>query len=337
MISKVYSGYQYHYQFLYIRRGTCRTVEIRQLRYFISAVRHGSLRAAAREHYITQPAVSIQLKKLEEELGEKLYVRRGRRIEPTQAGSFLLADAEEIVERIDRLTQSVGDVKTMRRGVLKMGSIDAASIYVLPGVFRAFRRRYPGIDVQVIVSDSQTLVAALGAGSIEVAVVTLPLPGETYDVVPIYEDRMVLVAHPRHELVQPQPRTPGAGRSPRRRVLERVAEAGLITYPARSTTRHLIEKVFLDNGLTPRVTMEMSSPEAIKKLAEAGLGASILPAAVVANEVKRGTLEVIPTGKVRFSRTLGVVFKDREKLSPPAGAFLDMVSRIRGRRGRFAA
>lgn len=303
-------------------------VEIRQLRYFISAVRHGSLRAAAREHYITQPAVSIQLKKLEEELGEKLYVRRGRRIEPTQAGSFLLADAEEIVERIDRLTQSVGVVRTMKRGVLKMGSIDAASIYVLPGVFRAFRRRFPGIDVQVIVSDSQTLVTALGAGTIEIAVVTLPPPGESYGVVPIYEDRMVLVVHPRHALA----------RSRRRgRMLERVAETGLITYPARSTTRHLIEKVFLDNGLTPRVTMEMSSPEAIKKLAEAGLGASILPAQVVAGEVKRGTLEVIPTGKVRFSRTLGVVFKDREKLSPPAGAFLDMVSRIRGRRGRSAA
>jgi DNA-binding transcriptional LysR family regulator len=74
-------------------------VEIRQLRYFISTLRHGSLRAAAREHFITQPAVSIQLKKLEDELGEKLYVRRGRRIEPTQAGALVLAGAEEIVRR----------------------------------------------------------------------------------------------------------------------------------------------------------------------------------------------------------------------------------------------
>ncbi len=299
-------------------------MEIRQLRYFISAIRHGSLRAAAREHFVTQPAVSIQLKKLEEELGEKLYVRRGRRIEPTQAGSCVLADAEEIVGRIDALTHNVGAVKAMRRGVLKMGSIDAASIYVLPDVFRAFRSRYPGIDVQVIVSDSQSLIAALGAGTIELAVVTLPLPGESYDVVPIYEDRMVLVAHPRHELARSRPR---------RHVLERVAEMGLITYPARSTTRRLIEKVFLDNGLTLRVTMEMSSPEAIKRLAEAGLGPSILPSQVVANEVKAGTLDVIPTGKIRFSRTLGAVFRDRGKLSPPATAFLSMVGR-KVRRGR---
>ena len=107
---------------------------------------------------------------------------------------------------------------------------------------------------------------------------------------------------------------------------------GLITYPARSTTRRLIEKVFLDNGLTLRVTMEMSSPEAIKKLAEAGLGPSVLPGQVVASEVKNGTLVVIPTGKIRFSRTLGVVFKDRDRLSPPASAFLELVRQKVGRR-----
>jgi len=293
-------------------------MDIRQLRYFVSAMRHGSLRAAAREHFVTQPAVSIQLKKLEEEIGEKLYIRAGRRIEPTQAGSLLLAGAEDIVARVDSLTRTVGDVKGMRRGTLKMGAIDAASIYVLPGVLRAFRTRYPAIDMQVIVSDSGSLVAALAAGAIELAIVTLPLSGHAYEVVPIFRDRLVLVAHPRHDLVQSRP---GRG------LLQRVAETGLITYPARSTTRRLIEKIFIDHGLTLRVTMEMSSPEAIKKLAEAGLGASILPAQVVANEVKAGTLVVVPTGKVKFFRMLGAVYKNRETLSPAASAFLNMLGR----------
>jgi DNA-binding transcriptional LysR family regulator len=291
---------------------------IRQLRYFVSAIRHGSIQAAARENFVTQPAVSIQLKKLEGELGEKLYVRRGRGIEATQAGRLLLAEAEEVVRRVDAIGRDVAGIGELRRGVLEMGSIDAASIYVLPGVFRSFRTKYPGIDLRVIVSDSQTLLTALGAGSIELAIVTLPLSGETYQVVPIYNDRMVLVAHPRHELVASRPS---------RRVLERVAETGLITYPAKSTTRRLIEKVFIDNGLTLRVSMEMSSPEAIKKLSEAGLGPSILPAKVVAGEVRSGALKVIPTGRVRFVRVLGAVFRDREKLSPSADAFLKMLGR----------
>jgi DNA-binding transcriptional LysR family regulator len=291
---------------------------IRQLRYFVSAIRHGSIQAAARENFVTQPAVSIQLKKLEGELGEKLYVRRGRRIEATQAGRLLLAEAEEVVRRVDAIGRDVAGIGDLRRGVLDMGSIDAASIYVLPGVFRSFRTKYPGIDIRVIVSDSQTLLSALGAGAIELAIVTLPLSGETYQVVPIYNDRMVLVAHPRHELV-----TSRASR----RVLQRVAETGLITYPAKSTTRRLIEKVFIDNGLTLRVSMEMSSPEAIKKLSEAGLGPSILPAKVVAGEVKSGALKVIPTGRVRFVRVLGAVFRDREKLSPSADAFVKLLGR----------
>ncbi len=121
-------------------------MDIRQLRYFVSAIRQGSLRAAAREHFVTQPAVSIQLKNLEQELGEKLYVRRGRRIEPTQAGITVLSGAEDIIGRMEALTHRLGALKTLEHGSLKMGSIDAASIYVLPGVFRAFRSRYPGID-----------------------------------------------------------------------------------------------------------------------------------------------------------------------------------------------
>jgi DNA-binding transcriptional LysR family regulator len=291
-------------------------MEIRQLRFFLSTVRQGNLGAAAREHFVTQPAVSIQLKKLEEEVGEKLYNRRGRRIEPTQAGEMLAAEADEIIARVDALVHRIKGLKGLESGVLRMGAIDAASVYVLPHVYRAFREKYPGIDIQVDVSATEGLLQALESRAIELAIVTLPLPGGVYDVIPVFEDKMVLVAPPRHVLTRSEPR---------KKILRRVAETGLITYPAKSTTRRLIEKVFIDNGLSLRVTMETSSPEAIKKLTEAGLGASILPLGVVSNEVKTGTLEVIPTGKARFVRMLGLVCKNMESLSPPAKVFLDML------------
>jgi len=291
-------------------------MEIRQLRYFLSAMRHGSHRAAAKENFVTQPAVSIQLKKLEEEFGEKLYTRRGRRLEPTQAGSILVAESEEIIRRVDGLAHRIRGIKGLESGVLKMGNIDAASTYVLPRVFGAFRRKHPGIDIQVTVTDTLNLLAALDAGAIEIAIATLPLPGHTHEVIPFYEDKMVLVASPRHELAQTRRRG---------NILERVAETGLITYPARSTTRRLIEKVFMDGGVSLRVTMEMSSPEAIKKLTEVGLGASILPAELVSSEIRMGKLKLISTGRIRFSRMLGVVYKKPESLSPPARAFVDML------------
>jgi DNA-binding transcriptional LysR family regulator len=291
-------------------------MEIRQLRYFLSAMRRGSLRAAAKEHFVTQPAVSIQMKKLEDEFGEKLYVRRGRRLEPTQAGAMLAAESEEILRRVDELAQRIRGIKGLESGVLKMGNIDAASTYVLPGVFSSFRRKYPGIDIEVTVTDTLSLVGALETGAIELAIATLPLAAHSHEVIPFYEDEMVLVASPKHELARTRRR---------RNILQRVAETSLITYPARSTTRRLIEKVFMDHGVSLRVTMEMSSPEAIKKLTEAGLGASILPAELVSTEIRTGKLERIPTGKARFSRMLGVVHRKPGPLSPPARAFVEML------------
>jgi DNA-binding transcriptional LysR family regulator len=184
-------------------------------------------------------------------------------------------------------------------------------------VFRRFRRRYPGVDIRVVVADSDSLLDALDAGEVELAIVTLPLAREHVDVVPFYEDVMVLVASPRHELV--------TDRAKRRSPLAAVAETGLISYPAGSTTRRLIESVFIENGLNFRAVMEMSSPEAIKRLTETGLGASILPLKIVSNEIHRGTLKVISTRGVSFQRMLGVVYKSREILSQPAQVFLTML------------
>ena len=293
-------------------------LEIRQLRYFLSAVKLGSLKEAAREHFVTQPAVSVQIKKLEEELGEKLFMRRGKGLVPTQAAAFLVTQAEDVLQRIDQMKHAISGFKEGERGILRLGNIDAASIYVLPSVFREFRQRYPGIDMQVSVADSDTLLARLDDGGIELAIVTLPLAGGAFEAVPIYNDKMVLVADPAHPIA-----TARAGA----RSLQLVAESGLITYPSQSTTRRLIEKVFIDNGVHLRAAMEMSSPEAIKRLTEVGLGPSILPAKIVEEEVRRGTLIVIPTGRAHFARELGVVYRDEATLSPPARSFLRILTR----------
>jgi DNA-binding transcriptional LysR family regulator len=287
-------------------------MEVRQLRYFLSVMKLGSMVAAAREHFVTQPAISIQIKKLEEEMGEKLYKKRGGRIAATQAGALFIPQAEDILKRLESVKQSIRDLKGLHRGELKLGTIDAASIYVIPGVFRWFRKSYPGIEINVEVADSSRLVDDLSAGKIELAIVTLPLQNEDFEIIPVYEDRMVLVAHPKHPLARV-----------RRGVLKAVAESGLITYPAYSTTRRIIEDVFQGLGLTLRATMEVSSPEAIKRLTEAGLGVSVLPLPVVKSEIRRGVLKMIPSGRVRFSRILGVIIRRREILSPPARVFVD--------------
>jgi DNA-binding transcriptional LysR family regulator len=291
-------------------------MELRQLKYFLSVVRLGGIGAAADANYVTQPAVSLQIQKLEDEVGERLFERRGRRLEPTEAGRVLATHAETVLRGMDNLDTAMAGLRGLQGGYLRMGNIDAASVYVLPAMYRAFHDRYPGVRIEILVGDTARLLDALRRGDIELATTTMPIGTAEFEQLPIYRDKMQLVAHPKHVLAGKKSVT-----------LQDVSETGLIAYPARSVTRRSIEKVFIDNGLRLNATMDIASPEAIKSLTRAGLGASILPSSIVSTEIRRGSLRTIPLPSVRFERTIGMVFRREDTLSPPARTFLDMVKK----------
>jgi DNA-binding transcriptional LysR family regulator len=289
-------------------------MEIRQLRYFLSTARLGSIVAAAAEHYVTQPAISLQLKKLEEEAGQKLFVRRGRRLALSEAGAVLAARAEEVVRNLEQLEAELSGLRKLETGTLRVGNTDAASVYVLPDVYRAFHGQYPGVRIEIMVGDTQRLLDALSGRRIELATVTLPIPVRGLSVRPIYREELVVVVHPDD---------PVAAR--RNVALKDLVSHGVIAYPAGSITRGMIDDVFSAHGETLHARMEISSPEAMKQLAQAGLGSSILPLPVVAAELERGALKTVHVPGVRFEREIGMVHREDEALSPAAGVFLEMV------------
>ena len=298
-------------------------MEIRQLRYFLATVRLGTVGAAAAEHFVTQPAVSLQLRKLESALGQKLLVRRGRRLVPTDAGLALATRAEDVLRSLDALDAELRGINQLEHGYLRVGNTDAASVYVLPEVYRAFHHAYPGVRIEITVGDTRQLLDALAAGRIEFATVTLPVEGPGLVVRPVYREEMVPVAHPAHALAT------------RRRIgLHALVEEGIIAYPSGSTTRRMIDAVFEGHGVSVRARMEISSPEAMKGLAQAGLGVSVLPRPVVAGEIRRKTLKVVALSGVHFEREIGVVHRSAESLSPAARTFLAMVEkRLGSKRG----
>jgi len=302
-------------------------MDIRTLRYFLATVRHGSVGAAAAEHFVTQPAISLQLRKLETELGQKLFARRGRGLVPTEAGRALVARAEDVLRAVEALENELHGIKQLERGILRVGNTDAASVYVLPDIYRDFHTRYPGVRVEITVADTGRLLEALAARRIELATATLPVAAAGLSVRPIYKEELVPVAHPDDPLATRRGVTLGD-----------LAREGVIAYPAGAVTRRMLDDVFARAGLTLRARMEISSPEAMKRLAQAGLGVSILPRPVVAAELAQQTLKVVPLAGVRFEREIGMVFREEEALSPAARAFLDMVeahfrSRPRGGKG----
>lgn len=298
-------------------------MDIRSLRYFLSTVRSGSVGAAAAENFVTQPAVSLQLRKLEAAVGQKLFVRRGRRLAPTAAGLALAARAEEVVGALDALDAELRGLNQLEHGHLRMGNTDAASVYVLPEVYRAFHRAYPGVRIDITIGDTRHLLDALAAARIELATATLPVEGAGLVVRPIYREDLVPVAHPRHPIA-----------AKRRVSLHDLVEEGIIAYPSGSTTRRMIDAVFAAHGVSVRARMEISSPEAMKRLAQSGLGVAILPRPVAAAEIRRKALKVIVPAELRFEREIGVVHRGMESLSPAARVFLQMVEKRFGRSRR---
>ncbi len=289
-------------------------MEIRQLKYFLSAARLGSIGAAAAEHFVTQPAVSLQMKKLQEEVGQKLLVRHGRRLVPTEAGSVLVARAEELMRGLERLETELHGLRELETGTLRVGNTDAASVYVLPDVYRAFHGRYPGVRIEIVVGETQRLLDALAARRIELATATLPIQARGLVVRPIYREELVVVVRPDDPLAA------------RKRVtLGELVGHGVIAYPAGSITRGMIDEVFAASGEALHARMEISSPEAMKQLAQAGLGSTILPRPVVAAELERGILKVVPVPGVRFEREIGMVYREDGVLSQAASVFLEMV------------
>jgi DNA-binding transcriptional LysR family regulator len=295
-------------------------MDIRQLRYFLSTVRLGSVRAAAEDNFVTQPAVSLQLRKLESTVGQKLFSRRERKLTPTAAGLALAARAEEIIRSFDALHAELRGQNQLEHGHLRMGNTDAASVYVLPEVYRTFHRTYPGVRIEITIGDTRHLLDALASSRIELATVTLPVEGPGLVVRPVYREELVPVAHPGHPLAS------------RRRVsLQDLGEEGIIAYPAGSTTRRMIDAVFEAHHVSARARMEISSPEAMKRLAQSGLGVTILPRPVVAAEIRRKALKVIAAPGARFEREIGIVHRGADSLSPAARVFLGMVEQRAGR------
>ncbi len=289
-------------------------IEIGPMRAFEAAARLGSLTAAARSLGLSQPTVSIQLAGLERRLGQRLLERRARGVRPTPAGVALLAPIRRILDDARSIERWVDEGPIA--GPLRIGATDVAMIHHLPPVMESFRMLHPKVELRLVIAGSAELAGAVESRDVELAALTLPILDPPGPVRPIARDRLVWVAAAN----APMARRLGVS-------LARIAEGPILAHKAGSVTRALVEGYFTARGLVPRVAMEVSSPEVLRKLAEGGLGLAVLPEASVREDVRRGRLAVLKTRGWSLNRITGV-------LTPPAGppsragrAFLGLLDR----------
>jgi DNA-binding transcriptional LysR family regulator len=298
-------------------------INLNQLRIFYHAARHQNLTAAARELFITQPAVTAQVKAFEEFCGMKLFKKRGRHLYLTDQGNVLLSYATRIFDYEKEIQNAIEEMRELKRGVLRLGTTKAYARYFMPRLISGFIKAFPQIRIHLDEGSSYDMIHSLTAFKNEVAVIAKAgdTPGVTF--VPFSQEEMVVIAAPGHPLAR------------RRDVTFReLSEEPFIMKETGSGTRKLVNELFAKCGRAPNVLMETSNAEFIKQLVQRGEGISILVRAAVAPELDEGKLAAVALRDQSLILDVSIAYLKDQALSPPARAFVETLETLRS--GRVA-
>ena len=251
----------------------------RQLRAFEAIARHASFSRAAEELFLTQPALSIQMKKIADAVGLPLFDTSGRSVRLTEAGEALRVLAHETTDGLARFEQTIAHLKGLERGRLRLAGVTSAE-YFLPRLLGPFCAAHPGIEVELLLANREEVLERLRRGADDLSVFGLPPDDMAVESAAFLQNPLVVVAPDGHPL---------AGR---RVALAEVTAGPLLLRERGSGTRMAVERLLADHGLTPRVRMELGSTEAIKQAVLGGLGLAMVPRLALASSVGLSELDV---------------------------------------------
>jgi DNA-binding transcriptional LysR family regulator len=283
-------------------------MDIAALKAFVTVAETGSFSIAARQLFLTQPAISKRIAALERELKTPLFDRIGHRILLTEAGNALLLKARHILDEIEESRRMVVNLSGLISGPLHLATSHHIGLHRLPPVLRDFSRRYPNVELDIRFMDSEEACTAVAGGGLELAVVTLPEPAPSPLIcLPVWDDPMYIAAGRDHPLAKVR----SGGLSP-------LAEYPVILPPTDTFTRQIIEQKFREENLQLKIGLETNYLETIRMMVSIGLGWSVLPETLFDDELIR-----LNVPGFSLQRSLGVVRHRDKTLSNAGKAFID--------------
>ena len=267
---------------------------------------------------MTQPAVTFQVKQLEEHFNTRLFERNHGRISLTPAGRVVMDYAERILSLGEELDTRIGDLTGSVAGPLLLGASTTVAEYMLPKILGEFKAAHPEVQAHMTVGNSETIVHRVAEHTLDVGLIESPSSMPSLQNETCCEDELVLICAPGHELAKRKSVSP-----------QEAAGVTLIRREAGSGTREFTDNYLRENGVGPEdvnVLMELGSPEAIKGVVETGIAAAIVSRATIARELKLRTLVAVPLSP-RLIRTLSVVSPKEKFRSRLLTAFVEFAMR----------
>ncbi len=291
-------------------------MQLEDLKIWVNLAETKSFSECARLNFLSQPAVSQKLKRLEAEFGSPLLERRGRSLSPTPAGEILYEESLKILNQYQSLIGRLKFLTGTIQGTLKVATIYSIGLYELNPCVKKFLKKYPGVDLDIGFNHSPKIYQDLLEHRIEIGFVAYPKEHPRLKIIPFKNDSLILVTPPQHPLARFKQID-----------IRKIAGYEFIGFKGGMPTREALDEIFKKYQVQVKIIMEFDNIETVKQAVEIGAGISILPSITVKKEIQHGLLKGLPFSNARLLRPLGMVVRGHELLSSPAGKFIEEVTR----------
>jgi DNA-binding transcriptional LysR family regulator len=286
---------------------------LRQLQVFESAARHLSFSRAAKELHLSQPGVSMQIKQLEETVGQRLFEQMGKKMFLTEVGQEVLRASRAIAQQLVDLEGTLDDLRGLKQGALTVGVVSTVSYFAIR-LISQFRLEHPEVRITLNVVNRETLLEQLANNEVDLALMGQPPTGQDLEATPFMENPLVVIAPYSHPLAK-EKNIP----------LASIAKEDFVARETGSGTRSATEAFFQSHGLALHAAMEMNKNEAIKQAVEAGLGLGIVSRHTVMLELAARRLTSLDVEDFPIRRQWHLVHRQHKHFSQAATAFAEFV------------
>ncbi len=301
-------------------------MELYQMKLFVDLANAGNFTKVAAENYVTQAAVTLQIRKLESELGVRLFHRTTRSVTLLEAGQRLLPYAREILQKADEAALAVRDTKDEVTGLVRIASVHSVGLYEMPPYIKHFLKKYPLVSLRIDYRNADAIYRALHDNDIDIGIVAYPTEMPRLEIIPFLSDSLVLVARSDNPLAQKK----------KLRIAD-LENQPFVQFSEDTPTRRATDAIMSEHDITVNVRMECDNIEVLKQMVEIGFGMALLPNHTITDSDRAKGLRVLEISDMKIERPLGILLLKNAPRFKAMRAFLDTLRTAHEKEGSTIA